>query len=1806
MMKLKCLGNAAGTLLFLTLSMASVANGDKVATTPPVVPTPGGIRNQTDATVRTSFLDLHPEGGLLSPGSRVRRAWGSRLAVGDSPSASATTFFQRWSVLWNVAPTDLQPIGPFENGIHVVELPNEDAKVGNLNAVYFTQTAANVPVYRAFGWAITRDDADFPVVLAGGTLRSVGNIANQITGLSLDTSKLDAGVFMRNVMPQFTTIPRVTSPRYVVWAGIDDNIQPARLGVQFIAETHGGPNDPNQQSFEYIVDPTDGTILYQENRILHAVVTGTVSGMVTDGKRADVCDPEASKRLPYTAVAIGSSTVYGDSNGNFTSGSISGSVVVRPSIANGKYFRVANSDSTTLTVASQTVSSGSTTFTFNPVPTELDTAQTNAYYQANIVRDFTLRIAPNFPTIATQTGFGVNVNLAGICNAYYDGISINFFKAGGGCANTSFSGVVHHEYGHHIVNCGGSGQDAFGEGFGDVMAVLILDDPKLGAGFQSCSTGLRNAANNCQYSASGCSSCGSEMHDCGQLLSGIVWDLRQLYGARFASTAIDKVAALAINEVMLHSGQSDIADDIRIDYLTLDDNNGNLSDGTPNSDLINQAFGRHGLAGLTVPANLLASDGTFTDRVQLTWSASTNTTSYKILRSIGSGASAQIGTSTTTTFDDMTATPGTVYSYTVKSSNSFGDSAASVANTGFVALTNGPTNLIASDGAFADKVALTWNAVANSTGYKVKRWLLNGSVSGTGSGFSIPDNSTNTSVITLAASNTALVSSLVIQLNSFTHTYQGDLTLKLTHNGITCILAQNCNSSMDLSGTYVIDDAASALLCQQTATGGTYRPSNSLTSAFANQQIAGDWTLSITDSANVDTGAISSWGMTVNSVFSPTQIGTSASTLFADTTATVATIYSYSVVAIVANADTSASNTENGWRNISAPTSVAATDGTLLDKVEITWGAVSGASGYKILRAIGSGATAQIGTSSGTNFSDTSASPSTVYTYSVMSVGALGDGLVSATNTGFRGSLAAPTNVAASNDIYTDKILLTWSAAQGASSYKILRGDSVATLAEIASTTATSYADLTAVAGTTYTYAVQSVSAVSFSALSNSVTGLRSLPPVLTLLASDGDYADKVNLSWNAVTNAASYRVYRTDSSSFKSGTGSGFNIADFSTSSSTIHIDAPASAVSSLVKVTLTNLYHTWQGDLVLTLRHGAQQCVLASGCNGGTDLNGTYILSDSFSAGLCAQTGIGGEFKPSNALRSTFASDTANGDWTLVLSDTAGGDVGSLQSWSIQITSVSEPALIATIANTTYGDTSAVASTLYTYKVDAVTSANAVIVSGSDTGWRNMLGPTGLTASDGFYNDRVIADWTAMSGAASYKIFRWVAGGSPVQIGTSVTNTYVDATAIAGGRYLYCVKAVMPMGDTAASTSDEGYAAIGTPAILVASDGAHTNRVALTWGATAGASSYKVYRAQVSSEVTTSGTGMNLPDVSAVSATLNVVPADSTARVGAVTVSITNFRHTYQADLIVTLSHKGKSCVLFSGCNGGTDINGNYVLDDTATSVMCSQLVTGGRYKPSNSLQSAFVNEVAAGAWTLTVQDTASADVGSIGTWAVNISTMGALASIATPTTNSYSDSTAVAGVLYVYRVCAIIGGSETGFSNFDTGYSGSRSNFTGAGDGSNGEVVSGGATTSGEISMSGRGRWLAATRAGRRLAANGEVQPVEIDSAMLFEPISGSDPAWTIDCATETQESAANLIALGSQDIDDDGEPDLCQREFGDFDFNGVVDSIDLSLLLVSLGDRDPAFGDLNHDGMIDQTDVIILGVWIEADAQSLQTK
>jgi hypothetical protein len=157
--------------------------------------------------------------------------------------------------------------------------------------------------------------------------------------------------------------------------------------------------------------------------------------------------------------------------------------------------------------------------------------------------------------------------------------------------------VIYHEYGHHLVQTGGSGQCQYGEGMGDTLAMLILDDPCTGLGFfGDCVSCLRDADNNCQYSASSCSSCGGPCHSCGKLLSGCVWSVRNNLFVTEPTDYLTILSSIAVNAVMMHSGSS-ITSSITVDYLTLDDDNGNILDGTPHYAEINGGFTAHGLAG---------------------------------------------------------------------------------------------------------------------------------------------------------------------------------------------------------------------------------------------------------------------------------------------------------------------------------------------------------------------------------------------------------------------------------------------------------------------------------------------------------------------------------------------------------------------------------------------------------------------------------------------------------------------------------------------------------------------------------------------------------------------------------------------------------------------------------------------------------------------------------------------------------------------------------------------------------------------------------------------------------------------------------------------------------------------------------------------------------------------------------------------------------------------------------------------------------------------------------------------------------
>ena len=94
----------------------------------------------------------------------------------------------------------------------------------------------------------------------------------------------------------------------------------------------------------------------------------------------------------------------------------------------------------------------------------------------------------------------------------------------------------------------------------------------------------------------------------------------------------------------------------------------------------------------------------------------------------------------------------------------------------------------------------------------------------------------------------------------------------------------------------------------------------------------------------------------------------------------------------------------------------------------------------------------------------------------------------------------------------------------------------------------------------------------------------------------------------------------------------------------------------------------------------------------------------------------------------------------------------------------------------------------------------------------------PTGVTASDGSYNNKVGVSWDVMRGATRYQVFRHTSNNaaSAVSLGTTVEATFFDRTAVAGQNYFYWVRAENANAASGLSAPDSGSRANGTAEAL------------------------------------------------------------------------------------------------------------------------------------------------------------------------------------------------------------------------------------------------------------------------------------------------------------------------------------------------------------------------------------------------------
>ena len=577
--------------------------GDGSAQSPAVgkvgSPTPQSIDAIDVPSARADFFAAAPGSDFFERGDRITRVYGRAFSHGKSPSQSAESFIRDHSDIFGVEASTLLPLGAFPDAVHSVDVYWDDATQSfRFTLLGYSQIVSGVPVFRSALKLLMRNETGFPMVLASADLRDLGAFPSTLQARP-SLAQFPAQVWSSEAI-RIARVEEPTETQLVIFAGYDNDPHAPTLAVSFIVER--GVLSSGYSKMLYVAEATTGKILFQEEQVCNADIPGTVQGMATTGWAADACAPEIATGLPYAAVSSGAQTVYANAQGAFIFPNAgTGAISLTSNLTvGGLYFKVDNVAGAESTITNSAPSGVPTSFLHNSLNTvEVDRAQVNAYLHANIVRDFVIAANPSYPTIAGQQGataFQINVAVSGTCNAFYNGSSINFYNAGGGCNNTAFSTVVHHEYGHHLVAAGGSGQGAYGEGMGDVMGALISETPALGVGFQNCSSGIRNASNTCQFDSAGCSSCGSAIHACGQLLSGCVWDTRNNLAVVEPANFRTIVRNLTVNSVLLHTG-STIAGDITVDFLTLDDNDGDLSNGSPHFAAINSAFTAHGLPG---------------------------------------------------------------------------------------------------------------------------------------------------------------------------------------------------------------------------------------------------------------------------------------------------------------------------------------------------------------------------------------------------------------------------------------------------------------------------------------------------------------------------------------------------------------------------------------------------------------------------------------------------------------------------------------------------------------------------------------------------------------------------------------------------------------------------------------------------------------------------------------------------------------------------------------------------------------------------------------------------------------------------------------------------------------------------------------------------------------------------------------------------------------------------------------------------------------------------------------------------------
>lgn len=608
-----------------------------------------------------------------------------------------------------------------------------------------------------------------------------------------------------------------------------------------------------------------------------------------------------------------------------------------------------------------------------------------------------------------------------------------------------------------------------------------------------------------------------------------------------------------------------------------------------------------------------------------------------------------------------------------------------------------------------------------------------------------------------------------------------------------------------------------------------------------------------------------------------TLLTTTASTTYTDTGISPGNTYTYKVYATKTGYTDSAQITLSVTNPAKLATPTAKTTTYTESGTTISWNAVTNATAYKVWR----GSTLLSSTVSGTSYTDSSggaAGTSNTYKVAAVASGYYDSAQLSISTTN-KPKLAAPV-LSASYTLTSTTI--SWSAISGTNvKYKVWRGTTY-----IGEQTGTSYTDSSAGAGKSYTYKVTAIGTNAYdsnqASINTSNNGQLATPTAKTTTYTE----TSTTISWNAVTNATAYKVYRgttlltstltatsyTDTSSYAvagksntykvSATASGY----YESGQLSISATNPAKlatptglAVSYTVSgTTITwnavanaTAYKVWRGTTLLTSTNTSRSYTDTSGGAGKSYTYYVAAVATGYyeSAQASISTSNKQQFaKPAN-LAASYTQSSTTISWSKVTSPAAATVYNVWRDNTSLGTVTSSATTISYTDSSTYG----ASGQSHTYKVTAAgtasywESAQATINTANPA---TLATPTGIKSE--YTKTQTTISWNAVTGATSYKVYRG-SGTSPVA--TVTTNSYTDTSAIAGTSYTYRVIASNSPAyyDSAAASVTSSNPSI-LSSVTITSTSQTVSSVTINWSAVSGAT-YTVKRG-TGAEVAVSGT--------------------------------------------------------------------------------------------------------------------------------------------------------------------------------------------------------------------------------------------------------------------------------------------------------------------------------------------------------------